>query len=564
LLIAFGLIVGQRAVKVVDQVIAGGPAALRQVDCTKDPAPVPSPPLRPDGRPTNYLHTCGGRLFDARGVEARLTGVNWSGMENSGDSPGGLGNRNWQDLLDQIAALGYNAIRIPFSSEAIESGQAVGNVDFALNPDLQGLTGLQVLDRLVDGARRRGLKVILDRHQPTSAGRTDLWYNPEVPEERWIADWQMLARRYRGNDAVVGVDLANEPHGSATWGTNDPATDWRLAAERAGNAVLAGNPYLLVLVEGVEDVGGDHFWWGGNLSGAATAPVELNVPDRLVYSPHDYGPAISAQTWFSDPSFPANLPGEWDRHWGYLARENVAPVAIGELGGWSFGSDADGLWQTSLLRYIAANHLSAFVWSLNPSWDTGGILDGDWSTVNQQKEQAYRPILAPAIDSGPSGVFGRSPTQPYVAAQVSADGPPAAIRLSVRVIDDGPSSLDLSQVALRYGTLPPAIAGSLVPANVTIEGAGANAASTQIVTASGRAYLQLSFEPAIGSIGPYREAKALTVHLQPGAGQANLAASANPSGGLAIVTPAAASAGTLSVYYFGRLVQTGQPLRLSS
>ena len=38
----------------------------------------------------------------------------------------------------------------------------------------------------------------------------------------------------------------------------------------------------------------DADWWGGNLQGAATAPVQLNVPGRLVYSPHDYGPNLFA------------------------------------------------------------------------------------------------------------------------------------------------------------------------------------------------------------------------------------------------------------------------------
>src|SRR5258708_24236015 len=181
------------------------------VDCTHDPSDVSPPPAGLDGRQANYLHTCGGRLYDSHGVEVRLTGVNWSGMENSGDAPGGLGNRNWQELLDQIASLGYNAIRVPFTNEAIESGQPVGNVDFALNPDLQGLTGLEVLDRIVKGAHRRGLKVVLDRHKPTSAGRTALWYSPEVPEDRWIADWRMLAKRYRGNEPSVAVYLENDP-----------------------------------------------------------------------------------------------------------------------------------------------------------------------------------------------------------------------------------------------------------------------------------------------------------------------------------------------------------------
>jgi endoglucanase len=369
--------------------------------CILDPNQLPPPPPSPDGRLPNFLHTCGGKIYDAQGHEIRIAGINWSGMEEGGYAPGGLGNRSLGSLLDQIKALGYNTIRLPFSSEAVESGQQVGNINYGLNPDLQGLSWLGLLDQIVAGARQRGLRVILDRHQPTSSGRIDLWYDSTVSEARWIADWEMLAAHYAGNDTVIAFDLSNEPHGAATWGTGDPATDWHLAAEKAGNAVLAKNPYLLIFVEGVENYQGDHYWWGGNLLGVQSSPVVLSVPHRVVYSPHDYGPAISDQAWFHDPRYPLNLPGEWDRHWGYIEEQGIAPVVLGEFGGWSFGSDPDGLWQRTLVAYLAVHHFSALVWSLNPSWDTGGILNGDWQSVNVAKQQAYTAILAPPIPAGP-------------------------------------------------------------------------------------------------------------------------------------------------------------------
>nr|WP_245864228.1 cellulase family glycosylhydrolase [Paenibacillus donghaensis] len=62
----------------------------------------------------------------------------------------------------------------------------------------------------------------------------------------------MLAQRYADNPTVIGADLHNEPHGTASWGTGNLATDWRLASERAGNAILAVNPNWLILVEGIE------------------------------------------------------------------------------------------------------------------------------------------------------------------------------------------------------------------------------------------------------------------------------------------------------------------------
>jgi endoglucanase len=486
--------------------------------CVRDPADLPPPPPGPDGRPSNYLHTCGSRIYDSRGREVRITGVNWSGMETSDYVPGGLGNRNWQEILDQVAALGYNTIRIPFSSEAIDAGQQIGGVNFALNPDLQGLTGLQMLDRLVEGARARGLKVILDRHQPTSSGRTALWYSPEVPEDRWIADWRMLAARYRGNDTVIGVDLANEPHGPATWGTGDPATDWRLAAERAGNAVLDANPYLLVFVEGIENYQTDHFWWGGNLVGVRTAPVRLRVPNRVVYSPHDYGPYVSDQPWFHAPTFPRDLPGEWDRHWGYIQEEGIAPVVVGEFGGWSFGSDPDGQWQRALLDYLRAHRIGFLVWALNPTWDTGGILRGDWQSVDSAKQSAYRPLLAAPLDSGPTGTFGQAPTQLKVLFRQDAAGSPAdQIAFSFRVVNDGPVAIDLSRLELRYwfqsGPMDPAIQHPVIESGGL---PGANVQANVFPTNRGRQgyYLSIRFARGSGSIPRYRATGDVTIRFQ--------------------------------------------------
>ncbi|MHB1162650.1 MAG: glycoside hydrolase family 5 protein, partial [Chloroflexota bacterium] len=362
--------------------------------CVRDPASLPPPPPSPDGRPHNYLHSCGNRLYDARGTEVRIAGINWSGMETGDYVPGGLGSRNWQEILDQVAYLGYNTIRIPFSNEALEPNRRVANVDLTLNPELQGRTPLEALDVLIAGARERGLKVILDRHWPSPSDRPNLWYSRAVPEERWIEDWRRLAAHYAGNDTVIGMDLSNEPKGEAGWGSGDLATDWRLSAERAGDAILEENPYLLILVEGIEIYEGDRTWWGGNLQGVRTAAVRLRMPNRVVYSPHDYGPNVSYQSWFGDPLYPGNLPDEWDRRWGYIHREGIAPVVVGEFGGRSVGDDREGQWQKVLLAYLRKHGIGAIVWALNHGWDTGGVLGPDWQTVDWARQEVYRQILA--------------------------------------------------------------------------------------------------------------------------------------------------------------------------
>jgi endoglucanase len=370
---------------------------------------VPSFGHRTQSSPTaeGPLHAVRGKLVDTSGREVRLTGVNWFGFETGTFAPHGLWARNWRDMLNQIAAAGFNTIRLPFSDELFDPGSRPSGIDYTRNPDLRGLQGLALMDRIVQGAGQRGLEVLLDRHQPTSATRTELWYTDQLPETRWISDWTTLAAHYRGNTAVVGADLDNEPHGSATWGDGNPRTDWRAAAERAGNAVLEVNPDWLIIVEGIERFAGDSYWYGGNLEGARQFPVRLSLPGHVVYSAHDYGPGVYDQTWFQSPQFPANLQTVWERHWAYLEDAGTAPVLIGEFGGRSMGQDTEGTWQRALLAFLKAHGTSYTYWSWNPdSGDTGGVLEDDWSTINPAKMDVLSAYEWPLLGHPRSGVLG--------------------------------------------------------------------------------------------------------------------------------------------------------------
>ncbi len=182
----------------------------------------------------NYLHTSGSTILDSNNNVVRLTGVSWFGFETSTFCPQGLWARTMDSTLDQMKSLGFNVIRVPYSTQMFDAGSTPNSFDSGLNPNLVGLTPIQILDLLVAGARSRGMKVILDRHTLAADTQEPLWYTTQYPESRWISDWQMLATRYLGNDTVIGVDLHNEPHVPATWGDGNLSTDWRLAAERPG------------------------------------------------------------------------------------------------------------------------------------------------------------------------------------------------------------------------------------------------------------------------------------------------------------------------------------------
>src|SRR5437660_1491120 len=106
---------------------------------------------RPENR-LGSLSARSGRLYDAAGREVRLTGVNWFGLETPNFAPHGLWARNWGEMLDQIAASGFNSLRLPFSNQLFERDSRPNSIDLSKNPDLDGLNGLQLLDRIIGGA----------------------------------------------------------------------------------------------------------------------------------------------------------------------------------------------------------------------------------------------------------------------------------------------------------------------------------------------------------------------------------------------------------------------------
>ncbi|HTI21999.1 MAG TPA: cellulase family glycosylhydrolase [Kutzneria sp.] len=375
-----------------------------------------------------YYHTVGSQIVDSSGAPVRLTGLNWFGPETANYTFHGLWSRNYKDMIDQMASLGYNAVRVPYSNQLFDPGSTPNSIDANSNPELIGLSAMQILDKVIDYIGSKGMRVVLDQHRPDSGAQSPLWYTAQYPESRWLSDWTMLAQRYKGNPTVVGMDLHNEPHtvqggGGACWGCGDTAHDWRLAAERAGNAILAVNPDVLIIVEGIDCVPGTGDpqcgWWGGNLSAAAQYPVRLSKSDKLVYSAHEYATSVFHQTWFDDPTFPANMPALWDHFFGYLVKQHIAPVLVGEFGS-TLVDPKDKVWLQKLLAYMGTGPtgMSFTYWSWNPdSGDTGGILKDDWKTVDQNKQSILQPYLIPPVGGGGGG--GGGPTPPPASCAVT-------------------------------------------------------------------------------------------------------------------------------------------------
>ncbi|HZX88818.1 MAG TPA: Calx-beta domain-containing protein, partial [Reyranella sp.] len=204
-----------------------------------------------------------------------------------------------------------------------------------------------------------------------------------------------------------------------------------------GNAIGAVNPNWLIFVEGVATYQGQPYWWGGNLMGVRDRPIDLTLDNKLVYSAHDYPNSVWAQPWFQGSDFPANLPAKFDQMWGYIYKEGIAPVYIGEFGT-NLTDPKDAPWLEAITSYLAGDldnngttdipagttGASWTFWSWNPnSGDTGGILANDWRTVNQDKMAYLTPIEFDFDSDVSDGGPGNSSGGPHATFLVTLSAP---------------------------------------------------------------------------------------------------------------------------------------------
>jgi endoglucanase len=337
-------------------------------------------------------YTVAGQRIFKDGSEIKLFGLNWFGLETSNHVLHGLWtSRPLADFLADFKSKGFTALRLPLSPETINPGFAITGGP-GLGPDftaLNGKDGRAALEYTLAQTQAAGMFVLLDFHTCNTAmlgagEPNDPTQCPGYSLARWLADLQTMATLSKTFTNVIGIDLANEPHG-ATW------AQWSSLASQGGQAALAVNPNLTIWVEGVGNAsasGGLGANWGQNLFEATAIP---GIPaNRLVFSDHSYGPSVSAQSYFSDASYPSNMPGIWDTLFGHLIGQGFT-VFEGEFGGHyttsSTAAQNDKLWQDSHVTYlISKNMKNNFYWAVNPnSGDTGGVLLDDWLTWDNGK-----------------------------------------------------------------------------------------------------------------------------------------------------------------------------------
>jgi len=337
------------------------------------------------------LHTGGYDILDAAGRRVRLTSVNWYGFDQKEFVAGGLDAAPLQVIVEQIRAIGVNSVRLPWANETFERNPVVLAYAVKANPKLTGKHALDVMDTVIAALARAHIMVILDNHMSRADwcckddDDNGLWYNAEYPEEKWLADWRAIVRRYKKQRWVIGADLRNELRSGAHWGGSDPRLDWHAAAERGGNAVLAENPGLLIMVEGPQ--------YSTDFTAFATLPLVLKVAQRVVYSPHAYA--------FSGHAFQnyEELRQVYDARAGFLMHsEPPIPLWVGEFGTCQTLDCGDNSqWFRWFIEYLRERDLSWSYWPLNGTQSSGVSRKyGEVETYGLLAPD-YRHICAPKV-----------------------------------------------------------------------------------------------------------------------------------------------------------------------
>lgn len=358
--------------------------------------------------------------------------------------------RTIQQTMTEIKNVGINVIRVPIAPQTLDptDPQGIGDVRaggvLKNHESVRQTNARQALEDFIKLADQNDLQVIIDIHSCSNyvgwrAGRLDA--NPPYAdatregydftreeyscggggeidhpynEQIWLDNLRTIAgfEESLGVDNILGIDIFNEPW-DYTW------DEWATLAESAYRAINEVNQNVLIVVEGVGSVKSDGTQvdhgsmdsnpnWGENFYGFAERPLDI-PKERLVLSPHVYGPSVFVQSAFltgecaelegdeagrADCQItitPSKLEPGWQEHFGYLRDQGYAMI-VGEFGGnmdwprntraaeqemWShITTNVDEQWQNAFVDYMIEKDIEACYWSINPeSADTGGLYE---------------------------------------------------------------------------------------------------------------------------------------------------------------------------------------------
>ncbi len=215
--------------------------------------------------------------------------------------------KNWISAQDfqAIHQAGFNFIRLPFRDELLhEPG------------------GMNWLKKAVDFAAKNRIYICLDMHgipggqsndQPTGHANQNKFWTDSASQQKYLADWKLLAKTFAHNRTVAMFDLMNEPMGAPK---TEEIFEWQMKALRTIRAL--DKKTIIALENGYR--------------GWKLAPgPDTSGRTQVCFEPHNYD--FNAK---SQEDHLSGLPGQTS-YWAKLRSKMDAPVYVGEWNVEPFG-----------------------------------------------------------------------------------------------------------------------------------------------------------------------------------------------------------------------------------
>lgn len=171
--------------------------------------------------------------------------------------------------IQRIASWGMDHLRLPVDYPVLESDD---------QPFVYLESGLEYLDQCLAWCQKAGLSLIIDLHKAPGYAfyeysASSLFSDPHA-QERFLALWVELARRYKGEGNYLTFELLNE----IVLPTSHP---WNDLARRAIQAIRSIDSQRIIVL------GGNHYNAIAGLS-----ELELSSDPHIVYTFHFYDPMV--------------------------------------------------------------------------------------------------------------------------------------------------------------------------------------------------------------------------------------------------------------------------------
>jgi endoglucanase len=309
--------------------------------------------------------------------------VNWFGYDTDCHIINGLWVHPIDFFFDILSHdIQINVLRIPFGYDTIQQWENPPKYEcVTANPWMNDMSIKDTFHVLFQKARERSIAIVLDFHSLNNV-ITDYLVSDEMTIDATFEMWKKIMFEFQQYDNFLAIDIKNEPHGSIDW------YEWGSYVSSIVTFIQTICPEYrgLFFVEGIEDKASKSVW-GGSFSQLQKSMMHIFPNQKIVFSPHIYGYSIRGDI-ANDDTYA--LFDYWFGNLRFKFPNNA--IVIGEIGGMNIGNDF--AWHTKIKNYLKKRNLRDVIyWCLNPnSYDTGGIMEYDWTTIDYSKVEFNRDL----------------------------------------------------------------------------------------------------------------------------------------------------------------------------